>query len=114
MGNGKYMPDYSIVEKLCNVLSISLSELIDGKDSAENRIQAYDEQILDLISKIQELEREKSILYGMILIAIGVAGSVMSGSIGGSDLKDFISGSIMGLFVAEMLAGIYLIGIKLP
>lgn len=112
--NGKCMPDYSIVEELCKALSISLSELVDGEDAAENSIRVYDdEQILDLIRRTQELERQKSILYGVILIVLGIASNAMAATIGGSSVKDFASGLLMGLSVAEILAGIYFVGRKL-
>ena len=112
--NGKCMPDYSIIQELCETLSISLPELMDGEDEAEDSVRVYDdEQILDLIRRTQELERHKGILYGIILIVIGIASNAMSATIGGSDFKDFISGILMGLSVAEMLVGIYFVGRKL-
>ena len=30
--NGKCMPDYSIIQKLCTALHVTLSELMDGED----------------------------------------------------------------------------------
>ena len=112
--NGKCMPDYSIIQELCETLSISLSELMDGEDEAEDCVRVYDdEQILDLIRRTQELERQKSILYGVILIVLGIASNAMAATIGGSDVKDFASGLLMGLSVAEILVGIYFVGRKL-
>lgn len=58
----------------------------------------------------QELERQKGILYGAALITLGIACSAMSGTVGGTDVRDFISGVLLGLSVAEILAGIYIIG----
>ena len=40
----------------------------------------------------------------------GRAGMAQSQTLGGSDIKDFFSGLLLGLSVAEMLAGIYVIG----
>ena len=112
--NGKCMPDYSIIQELCETLSISLPELMDGEDEAEDSVRVYDdEQILDLIRRTQELERQKGILYGIILIVLGIASNAMSATIGGSDVKDFASGLLMGLSVAEILVGIYFVGRKL-
>ena len=37
--NGKCMPDYSIIQKLCDVIHVSLPELMDGEDAAKNREQ---------------------------------------------------------------------------
>ena len=109
--NGKCMPDYSIIEQLCEELSVTLSELMDGEDAAEDSVRVYDdEQILDLLRRTQELERQKGILYGVILVVLGIASSAMSATVGGSDVRDFISGILMGLSVAEILAGIVTVG----
>ena len=48
--------------------------------------------------------------YGVILILLGIACNAMAATISGSDVKDFVSGLLMGLSVAEMLAGIVIIG----
>ena len=105
--NGKSMPDYSIIQKLCETLNVTLSELMDGEDAAENSVRAYDEeQILDLLRRTQELERHRQLLSGVLLIVLGIACNAMSATIGGSDVKDFISGLLIGLSVVEMLAGI--------
>ena len=37
----------------------------------------------------------------------------MSGTVGGADVQDFISGILMGLSIVEILAGIWVIGKKL-
>ena len=59
--NGKCMPDYSIIENLCNTLGITISEFIDAEDAADDSIRMYDEkQITDLLRRTQELESQKS------------------------------------------------------
>ena len=109
--NGKCMPDYSIIQARCEALHVSLPELMDGEDTAEDSLRVYDDaQILDLLHRTQELERQKGILYGVALITLGIACSAMSGTVGGTDVRDFISGVLLGLSVAEILAGIYIIG----
>ena len=112
--NGKCMPDYSIIEQLCKELSVTLSELMDGEDAAEDSVRVYDdEQILDLLRRTQELERQKGILYGLVLIVLGIACGAMSKTTGGTDVQDFISGVLMSLSVAEILAGILIAGKRL-
>ena len=114
--NGKCMPDYSIIHKLCDALHVTLPELMDGEDEdvAEDSVRVYDDaQILDLLHRTQELERQKGILYGVALITLGIASSAMSGTVGGTDVRDFISGILMGLSVVEILAGIGIVGKKL-
>ena len=112
--NGKCMPDYSIIEQLCKELSVTLSELMDGEDAAEDSVRVYDdEQILDLLRRTQDLERQKGILYGFVLVVLGIASGAMSKTAGGTDVQDFISGVLMGLSVAEILAGIMIAGKRL-
>ena len=105
--NGKCMPDYSIIEKLCAELKVTLPELMDGEDIVDNSVFTYNnEQILDLLRRTQELEKQKQVLSGVILIVLGIASSALSNTIGGSNVKDFISGLLLGLSIAEMLIGI--------
>ena len=112
--NGKCMPDYSIIQKLCEALHVTLPELMDGEDAAEDSVRVYDDaQILDLLRRTQELERQKASLYGLVLIVLGIASGAMSKATGGTDIQDFISGVLMGLSVAEILAGILIAGKRL-
>ena len=108
---GKCMPDYAVVKSLCEELKVSVSELMDGEESDEKSIRVYDEeQILDLLRRTQELEKQKGALTGVILIVMGIALQASSRTLGGSDVMDFFSGLLLGLSVAEMLAGIFVIG----
>ena len=109
--NGKCMPDYSIIQTLCDALGVTLPELMDGEDAADSSVRVYDDaQILDLLRRTQELERQNGILYGLVLIVLGIACGAISKTTGGTDVQDFVSGVLMGLSVAEILAGIGIIG----
>lgn len=107
---GKCMPDYSIVKNLCEELDITIAELMDGKVSENNVSSLREEQILDLIKRTQELERQKDLQYGIMLIVMGVALQALSYAFRGSDFKDFLSGLLLGLSVAEMLVGLFIVG----
>lgn len=108
--NGKCMPDYSVIQKLCEALHVTLAELMDGKDSAEESARTYDnEQILDLIRRMQELEHQRQVLFGVVLIILGIACSALSATIGGSDVKDFMSGLLLGMAIVEMIAGLVIV-----
>jgi len=54
--NGNCMPDYSIIEALCENLGISLSELLAGEDAGQPDEKTQDGRILDLLKRTQELE----------------------------------------------------------
>lgn len=112
--NGKCMPDYSIIEPLCDALHVTLPELMDGEDAADSSVRVYDDaQILDLLRRTQELERQKGVLYGLVLVVLGIASGAMSKTTGGTEVQNFVSGALMGLSVAEILAGIVVAGKKL-
>lgn len=104
------MPDYAVVKKLCEKLKVTVSELMDGEENDEKSIRAYDdERILDLLRRTQELEKQKVMLTGVILIVMGIALQALSHTLGGSNVKDFLAGLLSGLSIVEMLAGIYVV-----
>ena len=112
--NGKCMPDYGIIQKLCDALHVTLPELMDGEDAAQDSVRVYDDgQILDLLRRTQELERQKGILYGLVLIVLGIACGAMSRVTGGTDVQDLASGILMGLSVGEVLVGVWVVGREL-
>ena len=108
---GKCMPDYAVVKSLCEELEITVAELMDGEDAEEKSVRAYDdEQIMDLLKRTQELEKQKNLLYGILLVVMGIAMQALSHTLGGSNVKDFFSGVLLGISIGEMLAGIYVVG----
>ena len=108
---GKCMPDYAVVKTLCEELEITVAELMDGEEAEEKSVRTYDdEQIMDLLRRTQELEKQKNILYGLILIVMGIASIAISRMVGGSDIKDFFSGLLLGLAIGEMLVGVFVVG----
>ncbi len=105
--NGKCMPDYSIIENLCKELGITIAELMDGEDADKDSIRVYDDmQIMELLRRTQELERQKNTLVGVILITMGMAMLALSEVIGGSTVRDFISGMFLGMSIGVMLIGV--------
>ena len=107
---GKCMPDYAVVRSLCEELKVTVSELMDGEEAGDKSVRAYDdEQILDLLRRTQELEKQKVMMSGVILIVMGIALQALSHTLGGSDVQDFFAGVLLGLSVVEMLAGVWVI-----
>ena len=107
---GKCMPDYAVVRSLCEELKVTVSELMDGEEAGDKSVRAYDdEQILDLLRRTQELEKQKVMMSGVILIVMGIALQALSYTLGGSDVQDFFAGVLLGLSVVEMLAGVWVI-----
>lgn len=58
---GKSMPDYSVIELLCKVLHVSVSELIAGKEKEnDSSTSAREEELALLQYKIEQLEKKQS------------------------------------------------------
>ena len=57
---GKTMPDYSVVELLCEVLNISVSEFIAGKEKETDTNSTSNEEVALLSYKIEQLEKSKN------------------------------------------------------
>lgn len=107
---GKCMPDYSVIKNLCEVLEITISELMDGEEEKES-IRTYDEeQTLELLRRVQELERQKNTLHGMLLIVMGIAMLAIAQTLDGSAVRDFFAGLFLGMSIVEMLVGVYVVG----
>lgn len=108
---GKCMPDYSIVQPLCKELEITVAELMDGEVGEEKSVRTYDEeQIMDLLKRTQDLEKQRTVLFGVVLVIMGIALQALSHTLGGSAVKDFFSGVLLGISIAEMLAGLFVVG----
>ena len=108
--NGKCMPDYAVVKSLCEELEITVAELMDGEVKEEKSMRAYDEdQIMDLLRRTQELEKQKNMFFGIILIVMGIAMQALSYNVGGSAFRDFVSGLLLGMSIVEMLVGVYVV-----
>lgn len=108
---GKCMPDYSVVKNLYEELEIIVAELMDGEEIEGKSIRKYEEEhIMDLLKRTQELEKQKNIIYEILLIVMGIALQVLSHTFSGSDIKDFFAGLLLGISIAEMLIGVYVIG----
>lgn len=78
---GKSMPDYSIIELLCEVLSVSISELITGKEKdADINSSSLEEKLALLSYKVEQLENQKdSQLDSRKTVTTGISlGSVLA------------------------------------
>ena len=98
------MPDYALIQSLCETLDISVSELIEGKEAS-----LHERQLMELLRRTQELERQNGILHGVIMLIFGIALQALAPHFVGSPMQDLLSGIILGLSVGILLLGIYLI-----
>lgn len=106
---GKCMPDYCIVEILCQELNITLAELMNGEED-EKSIHTYDNQnVLELLKERQRLKNKKLLLIGVVFIIMGITKLVLSQILGDTGFQAGLSGILLGVSVPEILLGIFLI-----
>lgn len=101
---GKAPPDYTLVEEVCSILSITTSELFSGEDNH----QTDEKQMIDMLERIQKLENQKKTIFGILLMILGMSCFYISQLFGGSSFKDFLSGFLVGLSSVEMLVGVFI------
>ena len=106
---GKCMPDYSIIEPLCQELNITLAELLDGEED-KRVINTYDsQQILKMIKETQDLKNKKLMLIGIVISLTGIVFLIYSQLIGGTDMQEMLSGLTLGISFPLILLGSILI-----
>lgn len=102
--NGKCMPDYAVVELLCEVLEITIAELLAGKESIPSTPLVCDSAQMDamlykqtqLENKVMQLEQQNRREDGQKAIGIGCALAIVISyvkwhSIGWAILHGFMS-----------------------
>lgn len=61
--NGNNMPDYSIVKDLCNILGISVNELINGERIKKDKlVEEYDDNLVNVLIEYKKMKEQKTIL----------------------------------------------------
>lgn len=108
--NGNCMPDYSVIKPLCKELEITVSELMDGEEKSDTSQTAEDMRIMLLLRRVHSLERQNKIIYGFLVVILGVTFLVFSRLLGGTNFTDFFSGLFLGLSIGLMITGIIVIG----
>ena len=103
------MPDYGIVNELCDALGITVSELLDGEENERENLRMYDhDQMIEMLARIQRLENQRVTIIGIILIVMGISLLALSRLIDGSNVADFLGGLVLGSGVGTILIGVFL------
>lgn len=106
---GKCMPDYGIVNELCDALGITVSELLDGEENERENLRVYDnDQMIEMLARIQRLESQRITIIAIALIVTGIGLLALSPLLGGSDVTDFLHGVLFGIGVGTILIGVFL------
>lgn len=106
---GKCMPDYGIVNELCDALGITVSELLDGEENERENLRMFDNgQMIEMLARIQRLESQRITIIAIALIVMGIGLLALSPLLGGSDPTDFLRGVLFGIGVGTILIGVFL------
>lgn len=71
--NGKNMPDLSLFRPLCELLNISINELLSGEKINKEEYQSkFEENIINTISYSNKKIEQKNKIIGLILLLFGV------------------------------------------
>ena len=107
--NGRNMPDLSLFKPLCQILDISINDLISGEKISKDKFQEkLEENIITTIDYTNKKVIVKNNIIGIILIAFGVIMAITAMSIFPSESS---WGSIYSIFgtLVSMLGIIILI-----
>ena len=102
---GRSMPDYAIITNLCQVLDITIGELINGQEDGDNS----KDQLMDLLTRIQDLEKQKDMLLGIVILVMAMFLMTLSYSFSDSNFSDFISGALLGIAVVSIFVSVLII-----
>lgn len=106
---GKCMPDYTVVNELCDALGTTVSELLDGEENERESLRMYDnDQMIEMLARIQRLESQRVTIIAIALIVMGIGLLALSPLFGGSDAIDFFRGVLFGIGVGTILIGVFL------
>lgn len=103
--NDVCMPDYSVIERLCDELQISVPELISGTESAEKSDSVSTDALSAFIKKYQNTERQLNQLSGTLFIILGLSLLALSRTFDG-----ILNAMLFSVSIVEMLIGLFIIG----
>lgn len=103
---GKCMPDWSLHMRLCEILNISMNELLSGEAiNEENLSHIADENALKLLKLLEKLNSQKNLFIGLFLVMVGRIPVFEAGNNAG-DVQRFFAGLSVGLSVGITLIGL--------
>lgn len=103
--NGKCMPDVSIIQLLCELLGITVNELLNGEENSQS-----DEPVVHLLWLVKKLEKIRIIIIGLIICNLPyVLESLwpMTPSVGEkSSVVKFFQGFLGGVYTGVKVIGV--------
>lgn len=102
--NGKNMPDLSLFKPLCDILGITINELISGEEINNKEYnEKLEENFINTIDYIDKKNEKPNILRSIFLLIIGILGIFLSQYI-------FVDNEVSNyLTVICMILGVYIV-----
>ena len=77
--NGKNMPDLSLFKPLCDILDISINELLSGEEiTDEDYNDKLEENLINTISYVENKDKNLNLIRTIILLFLSVIGIVLN------------------------------------
>ena len=77
--NGKNMPDLSLFKPLCDILGISINELMSGEKISDKEYdKKLEENLINTIDYIDKKKNNSNDLKNIVLLIIGIVGIAIS------------------------------------
>ena len=103
---GKCMPDWSLHMRLCEILNISMNELLSGEAINEDNLNDIaDDNSFILLKLLEKLNSQKNLFIGLFLVMVGRIPVFEAGNNAG-DVQQFFAGLSVGLSVGITLIGL--------
>lgn len=109
---GKCLPDSSLFEDICNILDISMTELLKGEYIERDKLEDESNKTINLLLYNMEKLKKNQALSGAIcalLISFITAIYSLIWTSNGKFFDEFFSGMIKGISSASLLVGIFLV-----
>lgn len=101
--NGRNLPDVSLFKPLCDILSITINDLISGeKIDSKNYEDKFEENIINTLNFTNKKIKENDDKIGILLIILGICFSILSLSFYPSNSPVNIIGSIVGVLITSV------------
>ncbi len=102
--NGKSMPDLSLLKPLCEILDITINELLNGEYiSKKDKDKSLEENIVDAINYSKKRQNNYDIMFYLFILLFGVIMIIISMSIFSTPIGFTMWYSIIGTYVSMII-----------
>lgn len=109
---GKCLPDSSLFEDMCNILDVSMVELLKGEHIERDKVDDESNKVINLLlHNMERLKKNQSLSGAICALLISFITAIYSliWTSNGRAFDEFFSGMIKGISSASLLVGIFLI-----